>query len=159
MGLGAYRHWCRRDLPPSNLTMPCQGCVGWMGQQTGTYTKYWCPADSSFHFDWEPCGAPTPPPGAPMPPPTGGPTPGTMSTPGTPGTALTVATGGCGSCRRGCLSASATPTALAGAALSVAATTAPCPCMNGAKRTVIPWWAWVLGALGALSVLRRVSSG
>jgi hypothetical protein len=158
MGPNGYRR--RRYLPASNLTMPCQGCVGWMGQQTGTYTKYWCPADSTFHFDWEPCvAAPTP-----APTPTGGPTPGTSLTL-TPSSGMApiagVSAGGCGSCRRGCVSAPVVPLGTVGAALTVATTTtgAPCPCQNGSVRRALPWWVWVLGALGAISVVRRVVRG
>jgi len=36
--------------------MPCQGCVSWSAEHTGTFVKYWCPDDGTYHFDWEPCG-------------------------------------------------------------------------------------------------------
>lgn len=35
--------------------MPCSGCVSYLAQHTGGVIKYWCEADQSYHYDWEPC--------------------------------------------------------------------------------------------------------
>ena len=162
MGLGAYRGRCRCDLS-TGYVMPCNGCVGWLGQQTGTFTKYWCPSDGTFHFDWEPCAPAQPPPPAlpptsgPTPPPTytptGGPTPGTILAPSVGATGVS----GCGRCCGSAMS-STIPTA-AMVPPSNGAAVGACVCQDTHRLKALPWWAWALGIFGALSVLRRLSNG
>jgi len=138
--------------------MPCAGCSPGIAVHVGTTYKYWCAADGTYHWDWEPCGpqAPAPAP-APAPPtngvsimPLGGGTTLSLSAPPNAGTAMS----GCCNCSKGAGSATAAPMNLATQAATVTAAS-PCGCGDCEK----PEWLEILTAvvlvLLALAALQK----